>query len=103
MPPRGENGRRAWAISGERAEGDDDRSNRGSGEPVQTHGPRGRNIVRDRVADPIWASGHRAASTDPMRASGGQLIVSADKQSLEDPGHGTGVWFNYVSDRPRLR
>lgn len=48
---------------GERAEGDDDRSNRGSGEPVQTHGPRGRNIVRDRVADPIWASGHCAAST----------------------------------------
>jgi hypothetical protein len=51
------------ASQGERAEGDDDRSNRGSGEPVQTHGPRGRNIVRDRVADPIWASGHRGAST----------------------------------------
>ena len=44
-----------------------------------------------------------SAQADPMRASGGQLIVSADGQSLEDHGHATGVCFKYVSDRCRLR
>ena len=41
----------------ERAERDDDRSNRRSREPVLCHGPTGRFSVWDWIADPIWASG----------------------------------------------
>src|SRR5882757_1470933 len=38
------------------------RSNRRSGEPVETSGSRSRSIVWGRIADSIWASGHDAAS-----------------------------------------
>src|SRR5271165_4220701 len=37
------------------------RSNRRSGEPVATSGSRSRLAVWDRVANPIWASGHGTA------------------------------------------
>src|SRR5271157_2714126 len=37
------------------------RSNRRSGEPVATSGSRSRSTVWDRIANPIWASGHGAA------------------------------------------
>ena len=37
------------------------RSNRRSGEPVATSGSRSRLTVWDRIANPIWASGHGAA------------------------------------------
>src|SRR5271168_2876604 len=37
------------------------RSNRRSGEPVATSGSRSRLAVWDRIANPIWASGHGTA------------------------------------------
>ena len=36
----------------------------------------GRAVVRHALADPIWASGHGAASTDAMRAGGESSKVS---------------------------
>jgi len=45
-------------MPGERAERDDDRSNRRSREPALCHGHQGRSSVWDWIADPIWASGH---------------------------------------------
>jgi len=50
-------------CQGARAERDDHRSNRRSGEPVEDSGFRSREPVWGWIADPIWASGHAAAPT----------------------------------------
>src|ERR1700761_5672377 len=46
------------------------RSNRRSGEPVETSGFRSRSIVWDWIADSIWASGHA-----PRRKAGHMIAV----------------------------
>jgi hypothetical protein len=48
---------------GVRAERDDHRSNRRSGEPGKGYGFRSHRLVWGWIADPIWASGHAAAPT----------------------------------------
>ena len=50
-------------CQGVRAERDDHRSNRRSGEPVEDSGLRSREPVWGWIADPIWASGDAAAPT----------------------------------------
>src|SRR3954447_23848254 len=46
------------------------------GNPRRATAAQGRTIVVVSFAEPIWASGHRAASTDAMRAGGKRFRLS---------------------------